>query len=192
MLHLIGILGGLIGIAAAIPYIRDIYRKTTKPNRATWLIWSVLLAVSLAAQVAAGASYSALLTAGDLAGTLAVFALAFKYGVGGWTRIDKLSLIAAATGLFLWVIFDQPLLALLMIVLVDYSGGLPTIIKAYKDPESETKVAYAMVATGSALAVISVGSFDFVQMLYPFSLMILMLLIIGAMNLSPNGGRQHA
>ncbi|HSX14909.1 MAG TPA: hypothetical protein VLE72_03330 [Candidatus Saccharimonadales bacterium] len=194
MLQTLGIIAGILALIAPIPYIRDIIKGTTKPNRATWFIWTALLAIALAGQLASGGTYSTLLTAGDLLGTFIVLMLAVKFGVGGWQTIDKLALAGAALGLILWRLFNSPALALAMIILVDYSGGLPTILKAHRDPDSETISSYWLVGIGSALAVISVGKLDIVLMVYPFFLAILMGLIVGAMLTSPTRRRvvKHA
>ncbi len=37
-----GVLAGLLGVLDTIPYVRDMFRGTTRPHRGTWLIWSVL------------------------------------------------------------------------------------------------------------------------------------------------------
>ena len=34
-----GVLAGLLGVLDTIPYVRDMFRGTTRPHRGTWLIW---------------------------------------------------------------------------------------------------------------------------------------------------------
>ena len=59
-----GVLAGLLQLAASAPYIRDIVRGSTKPQRATWTIWTTLSFVVLASQWASGATWSLALTIG--------------------------------------------------------------------------------------------------------------------------------
>ena len=47
-----GLLAGLTGLAGYIPYLRDAWRRTSDPDPAAWLIWTVEYAVLLAAQAA--------------------------------------------------------------------------------------------------------------------------------------------
>ncbi len=57
-----GVLAGLAGIADTIPYVRDTVRGSTRPHRGSWLIWGVLAIVACVAQLADGASWSAVMT----------------------------------------------------------------------------------------------------------------------------------
>jgi hypothetical protein len=42
MLAAAALLAALLAVIDTVPYVRDILRGTTRPQRATWLIWSVL------------------------------------------------------------------------------------------------------------------------------------------------------
>ncbi|HRC28524.1 MAG TPA: hypothetical protein PKV96_04030, partial [Candidatus Saccharimonas sp.] len=65
-----------------MPYLRDIFRHKTKPERATWWIWLTLNMIAFFAQLAAGATWSLGLMAGQLlaVGLIAVLSLRFGYG----------------------------------------------------------------------------------------------------------------
>jgi hypothetical protein len=91
----LGLLAGAIGIADTIPYVRDVLGGSTRPHRATWLIWSVLAIVACLSQRADGASWSLVLVAVQAVLTSAIFALAIRRGVGGVSPTD-IALIALA------------------------------------------------------------------------------------------------
>ena len=55
---------------------------------------------------------------------------------------------AAIVGLILWAITDEPNLAILFSLLADLLAGLPTVIKSYRHPRSESWLAYAISAVG--------------------------------------------
>ncbi|MGH2882032.1 MAG: hypothetical protein ACRDPA_04915 [Solirubrobacteraceae bacterium] len=93
----LGVLAGLAGIADTIPYVRDTMRGSTRPHRGSWLIWGVLAIVACVAQLADGASWSALMACTQAVVTGAVFLLAIRHGEGGMSTAD-LSLIALAGG----------------------------------------------------------------------------------------------
>ena len=63
----LGVLAALVGIANTVPYVRDTVRRSTRPHRGTWLIWSMLAIVVCLSQRADGASRSLV-----MAGTHAV------------------------------------------------------------------------------------------------------------------------
>ena len=82
----LGVLAGLVGIADTVPYVRDIFRGTTRPHRGTWLIWGVLAVVVCLSQRADGASWSLVMAATQAVLTMLIFALAIRRGLGGLGR----------------------------------------------------------------------------------------------------------
>jgi len=92
-----GVLAGLTGLAGYIPYLRDAWRRTSDPDPAAWLIWTLEYSVLLAAQAAQHPPWAALsLAALQLAGTAAVLAVLAALGLPlAETRCKALA--AAAT-----------------------------------------------------------------------------------------------
>lgn len=167
MQEILGLSSGLLVTLAAVPYIRDILLKKTKPERTTWFIWSVLLAIAFFAQLSEGATWSLFLTAGDFIAVFTIFILSIKYGVGGATRFDIATLISACIGLFLWYITDEALIALSITIFIDFLAGMLTVTKTYRDPFSETSLTYMMCAFGALLSVFSIGSLSFSLLIFP-------------------------
>jgi hypothetical protein len=167
VLEAFGIASGILSIVMFVPYVRDILRHTTKPQRATWIIWTVLGCISFASQWAKGATDSLWLTGGQTLGVFVVFALAFPYGTGGLARRDIFSLVAAFSGLVLWYFTKEPLAALMIVIIIDVLGGWLTVLKAYEHPESETLITWILSATSGVLGAIAVGSLNYALLLYP-------------------------
>jgi hypothetical protein len=65
--------GYLSGIAIClffIPYTRDIFLGKTKPERASWLIWSILNLIIFSALLSKQANYSLVLPASQALGDI--------------------------------------------------------------------------------------------------------------------------
>lgn len=167
MLEIFGYISGLLFMFSAVPYVRSILKGNTKPQRITWLIWTILVFIAFFSQLAKGATWSLLLTAGDAITIVIVFIFSFKYGVGGFRKIDILSLIGAGVSLLLWYLTNEPAIALFLIILIDIIGSNLTIIKTWKNPETENWVGWAMCGVGGVFGILSVGSFNFVLLSYP-------------------------
>jgi hypothetical protein len=150
-----------------VPYIRDILRRSTRPHRAAWLIWSVLGVTASASQYADGARISLLMTLGQATGTVITFVLSFWYGEGGLRRNDVIGLATAAVGLALWYVSGEPLVALACAIAVDSVAAALTAAKAYRDPASETLSAWVLSATSGVLGTISVGRLDASLLAFP-------------------------
>jgi hypothetical protein len=106
--NVLGILAGILALVQFAPYIRDILRRTTRPERATWAIWTTLSGLIFASQVAKGAGASLWMSAAQGLGNLTVLVLALRFGVGGYTRRDIAALILAGIGLVIWGVTKEP------------------------------------------------------------------------------------
>src|SRR3954447_11192680 len=106
----LGLLGGLVGIACTVPYVRDTVSGATRPHRGTWLIWGVLAVVACVSQRADGASWSLALTGSQAVLTALVFVLAIRHGEGGLTRVDLSLMSVAGAGVVGWLIAHDPVI----------------------------------------------------------------------------------
>lgn len=167
MQETLGYMSGILVVVSSIPYIRDIFLKKTTPARSTWFIWSILLAIAFFAQISEGATWSLLLTGADFATVLFIFILSIKRGEGGATRLDIFSLVGAGISLIVWYLTSDALYAIILIIVIDFFGGLPTLVKAYKSPYSETTVAYMICAFGALVGVFAVGELNFALLIFP-------------------------
>lgn len=179
MLQAFGYISAVLSIVMVVPYIRDIFRLKTKPERASWFIWSVLGFIAFASQFAEGATNSLWLTVGQTVAVLAVFILSLKYGMGGLAKRDIKALIVAGLGLVLWYLTDVPAYALLFVLIVDISGSILTILKSYERPETETISTYLISGTSGIFGLLAVGEPDFVLMAYPLYILVINYVIAG-------------
>lgn len=162
-----GYLSGLAILASFVPYIRDTFFGETKPERMSWLIWSIIGAISFFSQFAKGASYSLLMTGAQTIGDLFIFVIAIKYGVGGFVKRDVIAIIGVGISLFLWYLTKEASLALLIVIFIDAIGALLTVIKSYKNPETETISAWVLTFIGGFLGCIAVGKINFILLAFP-------------------------
>lgn len=178
-----GITAGLLALIGFIPYITSTIKGVNRPNRATWIIWGVVSVLLLASYKTAGAT-DAIWT--SVANTLcfgAVIVLSFKFGVGGFSRLDVACLVAAFAGVCLWWIFDSPLPTLYLSIIIDFVGAIPTLKKAYLDPAGENKTTWVIFWIANTLNLFAIHTFTRDMALYPLYLffisgMILFILIV--------------
>jgi len=167
MLQFLGVMSGVLGVVYCIPYVRDILLRKTKPERASWLIWIVLGGIAFFSQLAKGASNSLWMTGADTLGVAIIFVLSLRFGKGGLTKRDVKALLFAFLGLVLWYFTKEPAFALFIVILVDGAGAILTVLKAYKDPESETLSAWFLSGLSGFVAALAVGSFNWTLLAYP-------------------------
>ncbi len=135
MLAGIGILAGLVALIDTVPYIRDIRRGRTRPQRATWLIWSVLGVAAFAAQAAGAANWGLIMIGTQAVLMATIFIMAIPTEVGGMRAIDLTMLALAGAGLVGWIV-DAPVVATISVVIADSLGVALMLPKTWRDPES--------------------------------------------------------
>ncbi len=179
MLQIFGYISALLSIIMVIPYIYDIFLQKTKPERASWFIWLVLMSIAFFSQYAEGATDSLWLTGGQLVGVLLVFILSIKYGIGGLTKRDISALFFSMIGLLIWFITKNAVYALVIVVIIDAIGIWLTVLKTYEEPGTETLSTWVMSGTASFFGALSIGTFNFILLLYPLYLLLANLSVAG-------------
>lgn len=171
---LFGLIAGVLSIFAFLPYIRDTFIGTTKPQRASWLIWSVLSSISFFGQIAEGASASLWFAGVQVSGTITIFVMSVVLGKGVFLTLRDLVILAVAGfGLFLWFLTDNAAYALGISITISMIGGVATVTKAYTAPASETSLTWAISFVASVFAIASVGAIDPLLLAYPVYLLAL-------------------
>lgn len=178
-----GYLSGLAILIAIIPYIRDILKGKTKPERAAWLIWSVLSAISFFAQYASGGTYSTFMSGFQAATDIFVLLLAWRYGWGGLLPRDLAALGGAALGLLLWYFTRTAAVALFIIIIIDALGVYLTVRKVYEQPSTETVSSWALTLLAGVLAAVAVGGWNLVLLAFPIYIALAAASILGAIYL---------
>lgn len=167
MLAIFGYISAFLSILMIVPYVKDIFLLKTKPERASWFIWTVLGFIAFFSQFAKGATDSLWLTFGQTLAVSIVGVLSIKYGVGGFTKRDVRALIGAGAGLVLWYTTSEPAWALFFVIMVDSIGTFLTAIKAYENPESETLSTWVMSGTSGIFGTLAVGALQPILLAYP-------------------------
>jgi hypothetical protein len=126
-------------LVAAIAYIRSMFKGKTKPNRVTWLMWTVAPFTASFAAFSSGVTWAAvpvfmsglspcLILLSSFINRRAYWKLsAFDYACGA------LSVLA----LVLWYVTENPNVAIVFAIFSDALAAVPTIRKAWRNPQTE-------------------------------------------------------
>ena len=166
MLTAIAILGIILQLVGFVPYIVDIFRGKTKPERASFWIFTLLIVITIAAQLSQGLTWATVLLMVWAFNTGFIALLSIKYGYGTFKRRDFISVLVALVGVALWWVTDQPLIAALIVVAVDFAGFWLTLAKTWVAPHTETLIAWLLSGLGAVCALAAAGTVDPVQISY--------------------------
>ncbi len=171
----LGMLSGLFLALGYLPYIYEVLKKKTVPNRASWFIWSLSTAIIFFGVKETGTHEAIWVPIADAIGCGLIFLLSIPLGVGGWSRTDRVSLAICLGSLGVWLVTGNALVALLMNLAIYVSGYIPTIQKAAVDPKSESLFAWSLFFVGVLLNLVTViigTDTGFAVWLYPIVLVL--------------------
>jgi hypothetical protein len=183
--HLV-LVSALLTASCVLPYLRDIRRGTTRPQRASWFVFSSLSIVAAVSQFAGDAGPGAWLAAGSAAGFSAVFVVSIRTGVGGFSRADRAALSVAAIAVVASVLMSTPLVALLGVIVAEQAAVVLTVRKTFDDPTSETTSTWLLDGAAGVAAIAAVHHFtDLNDLLYPIHHILANLAVVAAIVASP-------
>ena len=167
MLALLGFVSGILAVLAYVPYLRDTRRGRTTPSRTSWGIFAALSLINIANQLALGATNSVWVVVGFAFSSVVIFVASIRRGVGGFAALDVACVAVSLAGLTAWLVLQTPTIWLACNLAIASAGLVPTVVKAFHDPESETLVTWLVGGVSSVLAAISVGHLRLSLLLLP-------------------------
>jgi hypothetical protein len=139
------VVSSLLCLLGAVAYIRDTIAGKTKPNRVTWSMWALAPLIGTGAAYSAGADFWALARI-FLAGFLPLIILcATLVNPQSYWKITQFDVLCGATSLVslvIWFGLKNPVLAVLAAATADAFASIPTLLKTWRYPETETAHTY--------------------------------------------------
>jgi hypothetical protein len=126
----------------------------------TYFIWLIVDTLSILSYIAVGARTTIWVGIVYVLTGLTIFLLSFKYGMGGFSKLDTACLLLAAIGMVIWITTDSALLALCFSTFAAKVGYLPTIKKAYFYPETENTLSWTITAMTGTLNIFALTTFS--------------------------------
>ena len=169
---LIALLGALINVAGTAAYIAETLRGRNKPNRMTFLMWSIAPIIGAAASFVQGVTWATVPVLAAGLCPFAVFLASFVNRNAYWKlgRFDYACGVLSALALVLWWFTNEPMIALVLAIFADAAAGYPTLIKSWKFPETETAIGYVASTVSVATSFLVLQGFNFESVAFPLYL----------------------
>lgn len=161
--------GIFLSIIGGIDYLINTLKGKTKPNKVTWFLWALAPLIAFAAQIQEGVGLSAWMTFIVGFCPLLVFIASFINKKSEWaiTRFDIFCGVLSLMGLVLWFITKEGVIAILFSVLADGLASLPTIVKSYKYPETESSTVYLLSGLNGFITLLTLKIWTFAYYGFP-------------------------
>lgn len=184
----LGLVAGIIALLAYVVYVISIFIGGSKPNRTTWWIWAFMGLILALSYDFSGAGNTVWVPYVEFLGPFSIALLSIKYGEGGLDdRTDLWCFFGALVSVALWLIFNNPVIALVMNLAIDSFAIIPTIKKSYLRPEGEDFWAWFGTGTADTLNMFAVERFTFAILVYPIYMLVSDLIIIFILLLKKKG-----
>jgi hypothetical protein len=154
------ILGAVIIVAGNAVYAVDTVRGNTQPNRVSWTLWMVAPLIGFAAEVTQHVGLQSLLTFAIGVGPLLVVCASFL-DPKAYARVTPFDIACGAlsiVALVAWAVTGTGDVAIFFAIMSDLFGAVPTVRKAYRDPESEHALAFVGGVIGSIITLLTINS----------------------------------
>ena len=167
-------IGAAISLAGTALYARDTFRGLTQPNRVTWLLWFIAPMLAFADEVSQGVGLQSLMAFVLGFGPLLVLIASFMNPHAVWKigPFDVACGIASAGGLTVWLVTQNDTVALASFMAADFLAGLPTLIKAWREPETESVSAYLGGFINASLTLSTVTVWTTAEVAFPIQIII--------------------
>jgi len=169
------IIGVLLQVIGAWSYLVDTIKGKIKPNKVSWLLWSIAPLIAFAAMVKQGVGITALATFIVGFAPLVIFIASFLNKDAKW-EISKLDIVCGTLsiiGLLLWMITKVGNVAIFFSILADGLAAIPTIVKSYKFPETENSMVFSFGVLNSVIALLALSEWNFQSYGFPLYLLFL-------------------
>lgn len=173
------IIAGIINISGILLYVYDTIKGHSKPNRVTWFLWSLVPFIAFSAQIKQDVGLTSILTFTSGFGPFLVLVSSFLNKKAFWDlkRFDLVCGGIAIFGVILWIITDNPNLAIIFSITADGFAALPTVVKSFKFPETESMVTYLLASFGALLTLLTIDTWKLEFFAFPLYIFILCLTI---------------
>lgn len=163
-------LGAALNLIGSVTYVVATVKGKTKPNRVTWFLWALAPLIAFGAMVGEGVSpLDGLMTFMVGFGPLMIFIASFVNEKSVWkiTKFDVICGGLSVLGIIAWALTRTGNIAILFSVLADGLALLPTLVKSWKEPETENYVVFMNGAISAIITLLALKTYNFEHVAFP-------------------------
>lgn len=183
MFEYLVIIAAVASLLAAFVYIRSMFIGGPKPNRVTWLMWAIAPLIGTAAALSNGVGWAVLPVFMAGFSPLLIFTASFFAKKAYWkpSTFDYVCGVLSAFALIMWWLTNDPNIAIVFAIASDALASIPTLRKAWTNPETESVWPFIIGTFGAASSLAVATLWIFSEYAFPSYLIIINILILLAL-----------
>jgi hypothetical protein len=173
------ILGAILSFLGALSYLIDTLKGKVKPNKVSWFIWALAPLIAFSAEVKQGVGLQSLMTFMVGFNPFLIFLASFVNKKAVW-KIGQLDLVCGVlsiTGLILWQITRVGNVAIAFSIFADALAGVPTVVKAYRFPETENYQGFLAAGLNALITLFTIDVWNFEHYGFPIYIFLICFLL---------------
>ncbi|WP_188930931.1 hypothetical protein [Puia dinghuensis] len=164
----LGLLAGIVIGSAQVIYIINTVTRKVRPHVLSWTGWAFLMGTSLVSQIV-GKGWQWSMT-GILCSTVGCLTIGMTALVSrnySLERKDWQYVVWSALCVSIYLLSKNPWATTVFAIAADAILGVPTVMKAWRDPVSEKSLAWVLGVISSVLALVICVGHDWIYVLFP-------------------------
>ncbi len=163
----------LFGVPSYIIYLIDLLKGHTTSHPVTWLIWFITQTIATVGIWIGEGGYGAVYYVFYSFTIFTIFVITtYKYGMKGVNKKDIMCLIICLCAICIWIIFDTPLLGVIIVTIVDVYGYDPTYRKSYKHPWDESLLGWGLAIPNVFFTTLAMNQYNWLTLTYPVAIIL--------------------
>lgn len=174
------IIGALFNIVGSSSYVIKTIKGKTRPNRVSWFLWALAPLIAFSAEVRQGVGLRSLMTFMVGFGPALVFIASFinKKSIWKITKLDIMCGLLSVTALIAWRITGTGNVAISLSIATDLLAGVPTLLKAFKEPKTEHYGVFLFGAISALITLLTIKHWYFAQYGFPVYIALICLALV--------------
>ncbi|MEN9328417.1 MAG: hypothetical protein RI947_1225 [Candidatus Parcubacteria bacterium] len=174
------IVGAVLNFIGGISYLIDTLKGKVKPNKVTWFLWALAPLIAFAAEIKQGVGIQALMTFTVGFNPLLIFIASFVNKKSQWklTSLDYICGVLSILGIILWLATDVGDVAILFSICADALAAVPTIIKAYNEPKTESYMPFLGGMLAAGLTLLTITQWNIAHSAFPLYIFIINIFMV--------------
>ncbi len=175
MLEYLVFVAAVASLLAALAYIRSMLKGGAKPNRVSWLMWSIAPFIATAAAVSSSVGWAALPVFMSGFSPFLIFLASFASKKAHWTlkSFDYFCGSLSVLALVLWYVTSEPNVAIVFAMASDALAAVPTFTKAWKHPETEVGWPFLVGVFNASASFSAITTWNFSAYAFPVYLIVI-------------------
>jgi hypothetical protein len=175
MLEYLVLVAAGASLLAAFVYISSMFRGQTKPNRVTWFMWSIAPFIATAAALSSGIGWAVIPVFVSGCSPFLIFTASFFIKKAYWkpSSVDYLCGVLSGLAIVLWLVTNNPNLAITFAIVSDALAAVPTLTKSRHNPETESAWPFIVGVFSPLTSFLVATTWGFSELAFPIYLIVI-------------------